>query len=274
LNYGILTVQKCTISGNHADNGGGGIAQYGSASGTASSLTVINSTISQNTTGGSGAGIADFGASVAGYASTVTVLSSTINGNTASNEGGGISEYSSSLSVINSTIVGNTATYNGGGIGNDYGTLSVTNSTISGNHTTKQGGGIANNAGSVSLGNTIVAKNLADTSDPDCFGAFGDAPGHNFVGAGSSGCTGLVNGFNGDQVGTVAAPFDPLLDSLAQNGGPTQTMALLPGSPAIDHGGTSATGCPATDQRGLPRPDEVSDNGACDIGAYESQHVG
>jgi hypothetical protein len=65
---------------------------------------------------------------------------------------------------------------------------------------------------------------------------------------------------------------EPLLGQLAANGGPTQTQALLAGSPAIDAGGT--TGFPATDQRGDPRPDGTSDGGACDIGAYESQGVG
>jgi hypothetical protein len=58
---------------------------------------------------------------------------------------------------------------------------------------------------------------------------------------------------------------DPMLARLADNGGPTETQALKPGSPAIDHGGTSANGCPATDQRGVLRPQGP----ACDIGAFE-----
>ncbi len=56
---------------------------------------------------------------------------------------------------------------------------------------------------------------------------------------------------------------DPKLGPLADNGGPTWTMALLPGSPAIDAGNTSLA--PATDQRGLPRPVGL----AADIGAFE-----
>ncbi|HXQ76145.1 MAG TPA: choice-of-anchor Q domain-containing protein [Acidimicrobiales bacterium] len=66
---------------------------------------------------------------------------------------------------------------------------------------------------------------------------------------------------------------EPLLGALAENGGPTSTQALLASSPAIDHGGASADGCPTTDQRGQARPDEAGDNGSCDIGAYESQGV-
>src|SRR5215469_1064747 len=68
---------------------------------------------------------------------------------------------------------------------------------------------------------------------------------------------------------------DPMLGPLQNNGGPTQTMALHPGSPAIDGGNPS--GCTdgqghllKTDQRGMPRPDK-EDSVGCDIGAYESQ---
>lgn len=97
-------------------------------------------------------------------------------------------------------------------------------------------------------------------------------------------CTGVIgegSGYNLDS-GTTCGFSDPSditgtgagLGALASNGGPTRTQAVLAGSPAIDHGGTAADGCPAVDQRGRPRPDEASDRGACDIGAYESQGVG
>ena len=62
----------------------------------------------------------------------------------------------------------------------------------------------------------------------------------------------------------------PKLAPLADHGGPTMTMALRAGSPAIDHGGTATTGCPATDQRGVPRPQGP----ACDIGAFEKRVAG
>src|SRR5262249_61552539 len=77
----------------------------------------------------------------------------------------------------------------------------------------------------------------------------------------------LTNGVNGNQVGTRANPIDPLLGPLQDNGGPTQTMAPLPGSPALGAGSTA--NAPATDQRGLPR---VVD-GLIDIGAYQTQAI-
>lgn len=68
-------------------------------------------------------------------------------------------------------------------------------------------------------------------------------------------------------MGSSAAPIDPLLDVLADNGGPTRTMALLPGSPAIGHI-PAGSNFSIADQRGLPRP---GTDGVSDIGAYESQ---
>jgi hypothetical protein len=85
----------------------------------------------------------------------------------------------------------------------------------------------------------------------------------------SDGTSGLVNGANGDIVGTIASPINAELSPLQKNGGPTLTVALLPGSPALGVGAcTDANGAPLTvDQRGFPRP-QVS---GCDIGAFENQ---
>ena len=80
---------------------------------------------------------------------------------------------------------------------------------------------------------------------------------------------GTSRGFNQT---TSLSDTTPLLGPLQNNGGPTPTMALLPGSPAIDSGATRAQGCPALDQRGQPRPD--ADETRCDRGAYESQGAG
>src|SRR5262249_46396968 len=88
---------------------------------------------------------------------------------------------------------------------------------------------------------------------------------HNLIGIGD-GSTGLIDGQNGNQVGTAAHPLDPKLGPLQYNRGPTPTMALLPGSPAFDAGDNAAAPGP-TDQRGLPR----IVNGIIDIGAYEVQ---
>jgi hypothetical protein len=114
----------------------------------------------------------------------------------------------------------------------------------------------------VEVGNTIRAGNLASTSGPDAFGPV-KSVGNNLVGE-TDGSTGWIGS---DLTGTVAAPLNPLLAPLGNYGGPTQTMALLPGSPALDAGSNALI--PAgvtTDQRGLPRVV----NAVVDIGAFES----
>jgi hypothetical protein len=109
--------------------------------------------------------------------------------------------------------------------------------------------------------NDIVARNSALNTGqgPDVYGAF-DSLGHNLIGA-TNGSSGFIA--PGDLAGSSASPLDPKLAPLADNGGPTLTMALLPGSPAIDAGDTAAA--PPTDQRGFPRPAGL----AADIGAFE-----
>src|SRR5262249_48789336 len=98
--------------------------------------------------------------------------------------------------------------------------------------------------------------------------------GNNLIGK-KDGSSGLTNGVNGDIVGTIAAPVNALLDSLATNGGPTQTMALLPGSPAINGGKNAAvtnppfSGPPFTGQRWVRFNRIVA--AAVDIGAFESR---
>src|SRR5262249_5656636 len=121
------------------------------------------------------------------------------------------------------------------------------------------GGAIDNFLGlhRVAIINSILAGNTCDFG-PDVNNSVVSL-GNNLVGKtdGSSGWVGS------DLTGTIAAPLDPRLGALASNGGPTQTMALLPGSPAI--GGGTASGAPSTDQRGQPRTGHV------DIGAFQSQ---
>ena len=130
----------------------------------------------------------------------------------------------------------------------------------------RDGGGIFNSAGTVNVKNTIVAGNSASSSGPDCSGT-PTSQGYNLIGDDTD-CSFTPD--TGDLVGTGASPIDPLLDALADNGGPTQTHALDPNSPAIDAGnpatpGSGGNACEATDQRGVARP--VGPR--CDIGAFE-----
>ena len=183
--------------------------------------------------------------------------------------GGGIYN-SGTMNVSNSTISGNKATF-GGGIYN-LGTLTLVFSTITLNNGGENGGvdngGIFFDSSSIaSVRNTIIASNSTNEKNGvnpkvDVQGTF-KSNGYNLIGS-STGSTGF--GATGDIVGTKDNPIDPRLAPLAFYGGPTQTLALLPDSPAIDAADPIVLDTdPTTDQRGLPR---VS-NGRADIGAFE-----
>ena len=180
---------------------------------------------------------------------------------------GGAIYNAGTTTVRNSTFSGNTASV-GGAI---YSfppfvfpsMLTLVNCTVSGNSSTGSGGGIASYSSTVQVLNTIVAGNTAAGQGPDVFSESGGfhpitSLGHNLIGVVDGGSSGWVAS---DLTGTVAAPLDPRLGPLADNGGPTQTMALLPGSPAI--AAADPVGEPPTDQRGVPRGSPPS------IGAYE-----
>ena len=271
---GTLTINNSSVSGNSgiqctlfvgcSAGLGGGIYSSGT-------LTINNSTVSANEAfsgcfrlvcyAGLGGGIYSSG--------MLTINNSTISGNVADSgsaysvaDGGGI--YSSStLTINNSTISGNTAagklnfhSPSGGGIYSSS-TLTINNSTISGNSAIF-GGGIS---GQATVQNSIVANN---TNGGNCSGTM-TSKGYNLSSDGSCNFTGPADLNN----------TDPVLGPLQNNGGPTQTQALLSGSPAIDAGNPS--GCTdgsghllKTDQRGKPRPDK-EDTGGCDMGAYERQ---
>ena len=215
-------------------------------------LDITNSTISNNS-GGWGGISADNGFSLA---------NSTVNDNTGSSGPGGMRIVGGGT-IINSTISGNHGT-EGAGIWTNQG-LSITNSTIVSNTAagtggsiflTGNGGGIyfLGQSGVVDLVNTIIANNQSDAGSPDCSGPL-TSLGYNLISA-SSGCA--ITATVGDKF-NVNARIRPLAD----NGGFTQTHALLSESPAINAG--SNTVCPASDQRDVIRPQ----GGICDIGAYE-----
>jgi HYR domain len=159
----------------------------------------------------------------------------------------GVSFTLNALTVADGYTAGS-GSGSGGGLDNEGGTVSISNSTFA-NNLASDGGGLYN-SGTVSISNSILVGNTSD----DCFGGVSDQ-GYNLEGATSCGFTGT-----GDLQKTDAK-LDP--SRLQNNGGPTQTIALLASSPAIDH--IPAANCPATDQRGVSRlPGE-----RCDIGAFE-----
>ena len=221
---GTVSISGVTIQ-NGSGGEGGGIYNVGT-------LTLTNSTVSGNTAPSNGGGIYNY--------STLTLTNSTVSGNAAPTDGGGIYNFGGTLTLTNSTVSGNTATSSGGGIYNSshsYTLATLTNSTITNNSAgSGSGGGIAR-AGStsnfVNLKNTIVANS---TSGGNCLGTMA-SNGNNLDSDGTCGLAGPT-----DQTNT-----NPQLGPLADNGGPTQTHALLAGSPAIDAGNNA--GCPATDQR-------------------------
>ena len=242
-NLGTLTVSGSTLSGNSASVYGGGIFSQ-------STLTVINSTLSGNSAQ-TGGGIAAYG--------TVTVSGSTLSNDSASDDGGGIA-IEATVTVISSTLSNDSASNDGGGIFNfSVGTLTVSGSTLSGNSASGNGGGIANELGaSATLNNTIVANSSGGDLYQDTGHSSSFAGSYDLIGDGSesSSFTQVLTG-------------NPLLAPLGNYGGPTQTLALLPGSVAIDAG--SNTLIPpgvTTDQRGTGFNRTV--NGTVDLGAFES----
>lgn len=237
-----------------------------------SDLTLIDVAVTNNVAAAAG-GIVNFG--------TLTVNRSLINGNRAVPAnvpnplpaiGGGIHNDAGTLTIANSTITDNEAV-SGGGFSTFTGTVNLANVTVSHNTATASGGGIYNRSGAtVNALNTIIA----DNNSPDAANAFGayNSSGNNLI-ADGSGSTGFINGVNGDQIGTGGAPINPLLGTLADNGGQTKTRALLPGSPAIDraNGCVLSINCPTinlpfplqTDQRNFRRRPTT----AVDVGAFE-----
>ena len=238
-NLGTLTLNRSIVSNNSLEIrnsfvSGGGIYNTGT-------LEVNNSTISSNSAY-AGGGIYNLG--------TVNVNNSTISGNTA--VGGSVSGYGS-----------------GGGIYNN-GILNLVFTTITRNQSFN-GAGVFNNAKSSAIvRNTIIAANLNGNSgnivgtNPDVSGTY-TSYGYNLIGDSTG-----SKGFDAtrDIVGTGDNPIDPRLAPLDFNGGSTQTLALLPDSPAIDAGDPTVLDTdPTTDQRGLPRVVNVR----ADIGAFEVQ---
>lgn len=252
---GALTLSNSRVTNNSPQRGIYSVP-------TAGPLIISNSRIDNNTGGGL-------------YTQTATtIVNSVIYDNTNDSSGGGIHHNLSTLTLINSTISGNSAAIHGGGLLNS-GETQLYNVTIANNTADSDssgggdGGGIFQNSGSLTAKNSIVADNIDNSSTgtlhPDCSGVLSSA-GYNLIET-TTGCI-----ITGDTTGNRLNLL-PFLGPLQNNGGQTQTHALLVGSPAVNAG--SPLGCLdqnggllTTDQRGYVR------NGTCDMGAYEYDSAG
>jgi CSLREA domain-containing protein len=241
-NRGTLNVSNCLFDSNRAVYGGA-INNFGG------SVTITDSTFTSNMAH-NGSGYTRGGAifnDISGPG-TVTIYKSTFSDNSA--ELGGAIINNGILAIVNSTFSDNSATISGGAIYNDNNTATITNTTFSGNSAVTNGAGIFNDdPGVLNFTNTIIANSVTGS---DCFYD------HGTIGTN-------VNNLVED--GSCNADFsgDPALGPLADNGGSTQTHALLSGSIAIDTANLAA--CPHIDQRGVERPQGEG----CDIGAFEKE---
>ncbi len=274
---GVVTIQASSLVSNRAGFGGAILNFYGT-------VTITDSSMANNNAGADAGVLSNFG--------TVTINRSTIANNSADDDGGAIDNIDGNVTIMGSTLSGNTAKDFGGAIHNQR-TLNIINSTLSGNQAdvdnfgSGDGGGIFNsssgtanvsfatitanaarNGGGIANGGTVNIKNSIvgnSTNGGNClnFGTL-NAFGANFATDGS--CTGFSN-LNVPSTGPGGLNLGPL----ANNGGPTQTHALLSGSVAIDAVPlgqcTDLDNTPVTqDQRGVSRPQGSN----CDVGAYEA----
>jgi len=297
FNIGTLVLENTQVLSNTAEGDGGGIYNY-----IAGVITVTQSTLAYNTaTGFYGGGIYAGGLAL-------RVEDSTVADNSAGSFGGGITVIMNGPTVLDGVTLSGNQAASGAGLFSQQGTITATNTTVSGNNASNNYGGIyvsgaevslflqnstlayntrTNTAGNgfnglmtgsdavASLVNTILAynqeNNCSSFSPPTSLG-------HNLADDFTCGLT-----QSGDQPGV-----DPLLGTLADNGGPStgfgvstqpngsgqavQTHALLAGSPATDAGDDAQ--CPLTDARGIARPYDGDGDAVavCDIGAVEAQH--
>jgi CSLREA domain-containing protein len=284
-----LTLDNTLVTINSAADGGGGIYLYDSEVAISES-SIINNGTGENRPGGG----------VYCYGSRLSMIETSLSENY-SGTGGGVFAIgdTSMVTLDRSLVAGNLAAVEGGGVAMWVGrSLTITNSTFSGNAANTYGGGI-NTRVKTSIAHSTVVDNVADADGDDygnaggifCYSSGCEADVYQTIIANNidhnaaplhdcalwSGGTLLSAGYNlVEAVGTCSFEADgditgqdPQIAPLGSNGGPTQTHALLFGSPAIDAGNTYSP--PATDQRGYPRPMDGDGDGTatCDIGAFE-----
>ncbi len=258
-NLGVLTVTATTINGDSSGDGGtggtpgpgqqagsipagttpgpagaGGAAGDGGAVFNGGQESIVNSTFASNVSGDGGAG---------GNAVAVLTAPGTAGSGGAGGNGGALADEGSAITSLQSvTLAGNDAG-TGGAAGGGAGGSTPGSAGAAGT-----GGGVYDAGATVAtIQNTLLFQNLGG----NCSGPVTDA-GHNL----SDGAAGCPSTFAGGY---------PNLGPLQDNGGPTRTISLQSGSAAINQVPATGAGCPATDQRGVPRPS----GSACDIGAYE-----
>jgi hypothetical protein len=265
--YGSATLTNSTISNSTTYGFGyyGGAVSTGGGVYSAGPVTLTNSTLSGNRVEGyaylpflynfiRGGGV--YGAG--GQSTSIT--GSTIDNNFSYGGGGGLGVAGATLTLSNSTVSGNQSGYGyGGGVFLTAGsTATISNSTIADNYSYSYSGGLLNVNSTLDLQSTLVASNTSYSNSADADFAF--------IGYAPTGANNLiVTTTYTVPAGTLST--DPNLQALANNGGPTRTMALITGSSAID-AGNNAAGL-ATDQRGTGFTRVAGT--AADIGAFELQ---
>lgn len=251
LNHGNLTLLNVTVDKNHADFTSGGIMNTGASA----TLSVMNSTFSNNFAGASVGAIYNFNGA------TITLISGSTFSNNRANTGnaGAIQNENDTTAIdtiVNSTFSGNFANSGGGAIRNKSGAtiINIANSTFAGN-TATDGGGIFNQGTITSLTHNILYGNTSNDCETTATDTISEHT-FNLIGA--------DDGTNPCDTGGDVTTSNPGLGALADNGGPTETLATS-SSPPVNSGDAT---CPAAangvDQRGAAR------SGICDIGAYEA----
>jgi predicted outer membrane repeat protein len=261
--YAHLTVNRGSFSGDKAFEGGA-IFNQGSA-------TITSVTFSKNSASGSGGGaVANVSVSSSVVLATMDVSGSTFTGNKAAAGGGGAIDNDTTISVENSSFSANTAGSNGGGAINNFGFAQITQTTFSGNgslygdslHTYCDAQQAATGTCETTVAMSVLA---AGVNGANCASNFTAPPpvtdgGYNLDDGATCGFTAAT----GSLINVA-----PMLGPLQKNGGPTMTMALSAGSPAIDVIPTSTPGCTGSlDQRLVKRPQGVG----CDMGSYETKN--